>query len=330
MHAEIAKYFGIYLDGENRPKSDWPKILQQAAWAYNSAYHMALRRSPYEALTGEKPPMGALGIPQQTTEHDSFEKYYGMRRSQLIRNYKAVQDSLRKNQDSMIRYQNRSARPVPFKVGDYVWYKNNNPSSKWEARFYGPWRIVDQLSPVLFDLDLEGHRFIAHATQLKIYKGPLNDSSLPSREPNLLREEEGEDIEEEGIWFQPFNEEAGPRFTPPINVASPELHETPTAPVRGGVWRKPLTYFRKAFDRGARQLTRSVNLPIRSPVVPVLMPEETLLRMARNPFPAPAASTADQSDEAAHSPPPSSQQIDLSTPLRRSERERKAVQRLNL
>jgi hypothetical protein len=82
MHAELTKYFGIFLDDAS--KASWPTLLQRAAWWYNSAYHHAIKCSPYEALMGEKATMGPLGIPRHVKDIDeSFEKYYGMRRQQL-------------------------------------------------------------------------------------------------------------------------------------------------------------------------------------------------------------------------------------------------------
>jgi hypothetical protein len=182
MHQELAKYFSIYLEGQS--KARWPAEMQKASWVYNTSFHTSIGMSPYEALFGEPPPMGAQGIPKTGDELENFERFYGMRRQQLVERQKLVQKSLMRAQERAIEHKNKNAHKIPFTKGDYVLYKNNNPKTKWDEKYYGPWKIIDQISPVIFELEMEGCRFSAHAAQLKLYKGfkPVSNDEPPPDE----------------------------------------------------------------------------------------------------------------------------------------------------
>jgi hypothetical protein len=126
-------------------------------------------------------------------------------------------------------------------VGDYVLYKNNVPKTKWDPKFYGPWRIIDQISPVVFELALNGYRFSAHAAKLKLYKGSVSSEEIEEVEPDM------HDRDSQGTWIQPALETSQ-------EVGTDEPSYIP-GPSRSGPaqWvRDRLTYFRRSFDPAAR------------------------------------------------------------------------------
>jgi hypothetical protein len=168
MHQELTKYFSIYLDGGS--KSKWRWLLQDAAHAYNIAYHTALHASPFEILFGEKPSLGPLGIPTDVREEDNFPRYFGIRRKQLLLKRKMAQEAIDKAQSRMLALKNKHARKIHLRIGDLVLYKNHVPKTKFDAKFKGPWRVVNIISPVVYELDKDGHRFSAHVSYLKLYR----------------------------------------------------------------------------------------------------------------------------------------------------------------
>jgi hypothetical protein len=257
MHQELSKYFGIFLD--DKSKSSWPLLLQRAAWWYNTAYHHAIGRSPYEALMGDPASLGATGIPQHYKEEDNFQKYYGMRREQLLQKQKLVQESLTRSQDAMLRHHNKNTYPIKFKVGDYVLYKNNAPKTKWDPKFYGPWKIIDRISPVVFELALNGYRFLAHAAKLKLYKG-----NVPAETEEIITSQDNEDDPQDTnvteVWVQP---RGGP-YRPARNSAN--ITGAPTIPSNSGPgqWiRDRITNFRRSFDSAARESVITETPPLR-------------------------------------------------------------------
>jgi transposase InsO family protein len=230
MHQELTKYFSMYLDDDRKDKWRW--LLSDAAYAYNTSHHTALGASPYEVLFGQLPPLGPLGIPTMTGEEESgFEEYYGKRREELVELRKHAQDSLAKAQDKSVQYANRHAHVVPFKIGDYVLYKNHNKETKFDAKYTGPWKIIDQISPVVFELDLGGVRFSAHAKTLKPYKGEIPEemSAEKEEEGRLIAELDSEEqgfiaMEGENLARDPLSLDEDP----PEITASAEIQPPPT------------------------------------------------------------------------------------------------------
>ncbi len=224
MHAELARFFRIYLDDQE--KSKWSYLLEYAAYAYNTSYHTGLGTSPYEALFGRLPPLGPLSVPldpKDPINEANFYRFIGMRRRELFQKRKMIQEALLKAQNQQLSRKNRFARYVPFQVGDHVFYKNHNPRTKWDPKFTGPWRIIDQISPVVFELDLDGKRFTAHAAHLKLYKEPVADEVKEQPEANYQEQEERPEEEENNDYEQVFIPPVAVRYRRPAYEPSYDL-----------------------------------------------------------------------------------------------------------
>jgi hypothetical protein len=196
MHQELARFFRIYLDEQS--KSRWNYLLDYAAYAYNTSYHTGLQTTPYEALFGRLPPLGPLSVPLDPNDpvnEANFHRFVGMRRRELFQKRKMMQEALLKAQNKEIDRRNRFTRYTPFQIGDYVFYKNHNPKTKWDPKFTGPWKIVDQISHVVFELDLDGKRFTAHFAHLKPYKPPMAEEQ--EQQPDIIHQDREENLAEE-------------------------------------------------------------------------------------------------------------------------------------
>jgi hypothetical protein len=168
--------------------------------------------SPYEALFADKPPMGPLGIPHPPSEHDNFKEFYGARRQQILDTRKSIQQMIARAQDTVVIRKNAHAHRVPFKIGDWVLRKNQNPKTKWDPKFLGPWRVTDVISPVVFEIDMDGKPYTVHATYLKAYNGtPPTDGVTQQETSDQDDAEENEEPEEDqqdyGFWPEPQYEE---------------------------------------------------------------------------------------------------------------------------
>jgi hypothetical protein len=189
-HQELTKYFSMYL--ENQSKDKWRWLLPNAMYVLNTSYHSALGMSPYEALFAFVPSLGALGYPRKITENqEQFENYYGLRREQLLEIRKRAADMLHQAQEKSIEKHNRYSQEIPFKVGDYVWYKNHTPKTKFDPKYTGPWKIIAQISHTVFELAMGKYRFSAHAVYLKPFRGEVKEEP---EEPPTEEEEEEEQL----------------------------------------------------------------------------------------------------------------------------------------
>jgi hypothetical protein len=200
----LSRFFRIFLDDQS--KAHWTKFLDLAAYAYNTSHHTGLGTSPYEALFGRLPPLGPLSVPldpRDPVNETNFYRYIGMRRRELFQKRKLIQEALLRAQNQQLNRINRHKHKIPFQVGDFVFYKNHNARTKWDPKFTGPWRIIDKISPVVFELDLEGKRFSAHAAHLKPYKAPQVDS-LKRDSPQHVQQVESEEEVDHNTYEQIF------------------------------------------------------------------------------------------------------------------------------
>ncbi len=206
-HREMRNFFSVYLDGYN--KSQWRFLLNDARYVYNTAFNSALQMSPYEAVFALTPSLGLLGIPyKEANGNDSFEKFYGMHRREVVKRRKLIQQNLEQAQIRAQKGRNRHSHEIPFKIGDWVMVKNNNPKTKWDQKFAGPYEIVDQFSPVTFDIEFEEGRKAIHAVYLKPYYGPIPPEGEGPPAPNI--EEISEDDERKNYWIPPNRHRKGP------------------------------------------------------------------------------------------------------------------------
>jgi transposase InsO family protein len=192
MHAELTKFFSIYLDGYS--KSKWRFLLNDARYSYNTAYHTALGMSPYEAVFATEPSLGLLGIPHKDHERgDTFEEYYGMHRKELVQRRRLIQQNLENAQGKARDQANKNSHRIPFQKGDWVMYRNHVPKTKWDPKYLGPYLIIEQLSPVVFDLQVGEGKMAVNAVHLKPYYGEIPPPEPQSTEvPTITPEEEEE------------------------------------------------------------------------------------------------------------------------------------------
>jgi transposase InsO family protein len=205
-HQELTKYLSMYLEDERKDKWRW--LLPNAMYVLNTSDHAALGMSPYEALFAIIPSLGAIGYPRKIPEdQEKFEEFYGMRREHVMEVRKRAAELLQKSQDRVVERHNRFSHEIPFKVGDYVMYKNHRQKTKFDPKYTGPWKIIAQISATVFELAMGKYRFSAHAVYLKPYHGtvlaePEEDitDNLPEEEVTLpIFDEDGQPVELDDI-----------------------------------------------------------------------------------------------------------------------------------
>ena len=84
-----------------------------------------------------------------------------------------LKDELRHAQDRMKFYADKDRQDHSFKINDSVWLLNRNirslrPSSKLDHKRLGPFRIVKQINPVTFELELPSSYRIHNAFHVSL------------------------------------------------------------------------------------------------------------------------------------------------------------------
>jgi len=141
MNAWLEQYLRPWT--ASQPAS-WSKILPIAEFAHNSWRHDIARKLPHELLFGMKPQVILKHLESSTPAAET--------RLQLL-------DEARQTAQKLLTHiQNRKddRKITEMKVGDQVWLESRNLSitgnKKLSPKWYGPFPITRQISPVAFQL----------------------------------------------------------------------------------------------------------------------------------------------------------------------------------
>ena len=143
-----------YLDRQN--KRNWDELLPSLQYAYNTSMHAGSRRSPFELVFGFTPVVPAtIGFPQPANNHYLTEMHNNRERAKEF--LKAYQIKMKLQAD-------KKRRPVTYKVGDLVLVdasgqhltdSRGHKRSALDARYHGPYRVVEIINENAIRLDLD-------------------------------------------------------------------------------------------------------------------------------------------------------------------------------
>jgi len=156
-----------------QPKS-WSHFLSWAEYWYNTSFHGAAQKSPFEIVYGRPPPSISRFIPGETIVEAVAQDL--MTRDEALSQLKF---HLARAQEHMTKYANKHRKQSSIQVGDWVFLKirphrqvsmPTRLHPKLSARYYGPFLVLKQVGPVAFGLQLpETARIhpVFHVSQLK-------------------------------------------------------------------------------------------------------------------------------------------------------------------
>jgi hypothetical protein len=157
----------------SKPK-DWSKWISLAEYWYNTSYHSALGRSPFEVLYGRKP--RHFGF-QQGDSAGSSELDGWLRERALI--IPVIRQHLERAHARMKRQADKKRLERSFEVGDMVYLRlqpyvqvslAQRVSQKLGFKYFGPYKIISRVGNVSYKLKLpESAKIhpVIHVSQLK-------------------------------------------------------------------------------------------------------------------------------------------------------------------
>jgi hypothetical protein len=153
-----------------------------AEFAYNNSPHSSTGVTPFFANYGYHPRADYAGphLPHESTTGQQ----YGVDLSNL---HSTLKDNMKLAQEHQAEYANRKRLPAPsFNKGDKVWLKATNirslrPTKKLDAKYFGPFTILDKVSDLAYRLSLphtmQGIHNVFHINLLEPYK----PNTIPKR-----------------------------------------------------------------------------------------------------------------------------------------------------
>ena len=164
VNQSIEQYLRCYT---NFSQDDWSRLLPHAEFAYNNTMSSTTKVSPFFANLGFHPRMEYCfsSNPNTPAVQDHLKTLQDL--------FPILKDELRHAQDRMKFYADKDRQDHFFKINDSVWLLNRNirslrPSSKLDHKRLGPFRIVKQINPVTFELELPSSYRIHNAFHVSL------------------------------------------------------------------------------------------------------------------------------------------------------------------
>jgi hypothetical protein len=156
------------------------EYLHLVEFAYNNGYHASLKMSPFEALYGRKCNTSVSWDNPANKAVVGPELLKGME-DQMIR----IKQNLKVAQDRQKSYADKNRTHREFKVGDHVFLKvKTNRSSlklgccaKLEARYCGPFEILERIGPVAYMLTLPASMIVHNVFHVSLLKKYIPDAN---------------------------------------------------------------------------------------------------------------------------------------------------------
>eukprot|EP00794_Sanderia_malayensis_P007614 gene7615-8455_t len=190
----LAKSLSMYTSSNQK---DWDVYIPSLLFGYCVTPHASTGESPFYLFYGREPrlPVDVMLSPSKNLSTSIFA-HRDQIVKKLTRAHEVAQVNIKKMQDAMKRhYDLRATDPKRF-VGDRVWvFTPKVPpglTRKLEHLRHGPFRILEQLSPVHYQLGTCDNRKVTtkvHANLLKLYYDrndrPIGHPSVDVNEPYL-------------------------------------------------------------------------------------------------------------------------------------------------
>ncbi|KAL1274090.1 hypothetical protein QQF64_026904 [Cirrhinus molitorella] len=199
LNQEIIRFLRSYCQ---QHQADWSRFLMWAEYAQNSLIKPATGLTPFKCILGYQPPLfpwsgEPYDLPSVTAWLQRSEETWDRAHTHLLH---AVR------QQAHQANQRRRAGPS-LAPGQWVWLSTKDlrlrlPCRKLSPRYVGPFKIIRQITPVSFRLELPANYRISptfHMSLLKPAGGPRGDpeeENLPQPPPILVDGEEAYQVHE--------------------------------------------------------------------------------------------------------------------------------------
>ena len=193
----LADMLSMYVSSDHR---DWDEVVAAITFAYNTSRHESTRHTPFYLLYGREAMTPTdisfnipIGIDDPETDYPT-RLARALQRARLL-----VTHRMQRVHERQKNQYDRSHRHVQYNMRDLVLvYKPIRKVGKSEKllhRWFGPFRVVRQTTPVNYEVQLvgddSGKTDIVHVVAMKHFYPPPDWSGLPSAERKKQRGRRG-------------------------------------------------------------------------------------------------------------------------------------------
>ncbi|RWR99018.1 integrase core domain protein-like protein, partial [Dinothrombium tinctorium] len=191
-------------------QKDWDSILPFATFAYNTSVHAVTGFTPFELIFGRTAVLPQdIVMQNRTLGVDDPNDYFDLIKSWSQIAKESVKQAIESEQNSYTVRTNIK-RESKFKEGDlvliYTPFRKKGKAEKLLSRFVGPFRLVKQIGPVVFEVEKLANkkRDLVHVSRMKPYIERNERQREP--EPEIERDETEIISDIENLETQPETE----------------------------------------------------------------------------------------------------------------------------
>ena len=146
-------------------QKDWDVNLQALLFGFRIAPSPTTGESPFYLLYGRDPILPVeVPLKPPTEISPTILSYRATLVRQMQLTHRVASEQIQLSQQAMKDLYDRKSKPYPYKVGDLVWLftpkTQKGLSKKLLHNWHGPYRLVEQLSPVNFKLRTRDNRLL--------------------------------------------------------------------------------------------------------------------------------------------------------------------------
>ncbi|KAI2660671.1 Transposon Tf2-6 polyprotein [Labeo rohita] len=171
LNQELSRFLRSYCHDH---QEDWSRFLFWAEYAQNSLRKPTTQLTPFQCILGFQPPLFPWS--GEPSDHPAVNSWFQQSEETWNRAHVHLQSAVRRTQAQA----DRRRRPnPPYEPGQWVWLATRDlrlrrPCKKLNPRYVGPFKIIKQITPVSFRLELPAEYRISPTFHVSLLK-PADD-----------------------------------------------------------------------------------------------------------------------------------------------------------
>ncbi|KAI2661634.1 Transposon Tf2-6 polyprotein [Labeo rohita] len=167
LNQELTRFLRSYCQEHQK---DWSRFLLWAEYAQNSILKPSTNLTPFQCILGFQPPLFPWS--GEPSDLPAVNSWFQQSEATWNRAHVHLQRAVRRTQTQADRH--RRPNP-PYEPGQWVWLSTRNlrlhlPCMKLSPRYVGPFKIIRQITPVSFRLELPSEYRISPTFHVSLLK----------------------------------------------------------------------------------------------------------------------------------------------------------------